>query len=142
MERRVSQGTRKLLVPLSQHLEYGGLDAMDPTVLLACFQDADRFGEATRRRYEHLAAQGIFTAVLGRNMPSEPGVGVRGAHLEPSDPIIQEWAVIALGAQFAAALLAKERDDTGVFDFVVTHDRDAVIAAARPVIKRILASTR
>jgi len=140
-ERRVSQGTEPLLAPLSRHIEYQGLDAMDPTVLLACFQDADRFGEPTRRRYEQLAKRGVFTAVLGRNMPTEPGTGIRGADLKPFDPITSEWAVIALGAQFAAALLAQERgDDPGVFDFVVTHDREAVIAAARPVIKRIVAS--
>jgi EAL domain-containing protein (putative c-di-GMP-specific phosphodiesterase class I) len=140
-ERRVSQGTEQLLTPLSRHLEYRGLDAMDPTVLLACFQNVDRFGEATRRRYEHLAAHGVFTAVLGRHMPSEPGRGVRGAQLAPSDPITEEWAVIALGAEFAAALVAKERgNERGVFDFVVTNDRDEVIAAARPVIKRIVAS--
>jgi DICT domain-containing protein len=74
-------------------------------------------------------------------MPTEPGLGIRGANLEPSDPISSEWAVIVLGAQFGAALLARERaGDGGVFDFVVTHDRGSVIAAARPVIKRIVAS--
>jgi hypothetical protein len=31
-------------------------------------------------------------------------------------------------------------DDRGVFDRVVTNDRSAVIAAARPVIERIVAS--
>jgi DICT domain-containing protein len=140
-ERRISQGTRQLLAPLSRHLEYRGLEAMDPVVLLACFQDVDRFGEPTRRRYEHLATRGVFTAILARDMPTEPGSGIRGARLEPSDPITQEWAVIVLGIQFAAALLAKERaNDRGVFDFVVTHDRDAAIAAARPVIRRIVAS--
>ncbi len=114
---------------------------MDPIVLLACFQDVDRFGEPTRRRYEQLARRGVFTAVLGRDMPTEPGSGIRGADLDPSDPITHEWTVIVLGAQFAAALLAKEReDDPGVFDFVVTHDPATVIAAARPVVKRIVAS--
>jgi DICT domain-containing protein len=74
-------------------------------------------------------------------MPTEPGPGIRGADLEPYDPISSEWAVIVVGAQFAAALLARERaDDGGVFDFVVTHDRGTVIAAARPVVKRIIAS--
>ena len=140
-EGRLSQGTERLLAPLSRHLESQGLDAMDPIVLLACFQDVSRFRAKTRRRYEELAERGVFTAVLGRNMPTEPGLGIRGARLEPGDPITDEWAVIALGAQFAAALLARERrDDRGVFDFVVTHDREAVIAAARPVIRRIVAS--
>jgi EAL domain-containing protein (putative c-di-GMP-specific phosphodiesterase class I) len=140
-ERRVSQGTEQLLAPLSRHLEYRGLEAMDPIVLLACFQNVDRFGKPTRRRYERLATRGVFTAVLARDMPTEPAPGIRGARLEPSDPITYEWAVIVLGIQFAAALIAKEHtDEPGVFDFVVTHDRDAVIAAARPVIKRIVAT--
>ena len=140
-ERRISQGTQQLLTLLSRHLEYRGFDAMDPTVLLACFQDADRFGTKVRRRYEQLAARGVFTAVLGRNMPTEPGTGIRGARLEPADPITHEWAVIVLGTQFAGALLAREHgDEPGVFDFVVTHDAAGVIAAARPVIRRIVAS--
>jgi EAL domain-containing protein (putative c-di-GMP-specific phosphodiesterase class I) len=140
-ERRISQGTEQLLALLSRHLEYRGFDAMDPTVLLACFQDADRFVGKTRRRYEQLAARGVFTAVLGRNMPTEPGPGIRGACLEPADPITHEWAVIVLGTQFAGALLAQQHDgDSGVFDFVLTHDSAGVIAAARPVIKRIIAS--
>ncbi len=141
--RRLSQGTEPLLRPLSLHLEYRCLDATDPTVLLACFQDVDRFGEPTRRRYAQLAERGVFTAVLGRNMPPEPGPGIRGAHLDQADPIAREWTVIVLGSHFAAGLLAKERDGEagrGVFDFVVTHDRDVVIAAARPLIKRILAA--
>jgi DICT domain-containing protein len=103
----------------------------------------DRFGEPTRRRYAQLAERGVFTAVLGRNMPPEPGPGIRGAHLDQADPIAREWTVIVLGSHFAAGLLAKERDGEagrGVFDFVVTHDRDVVIAAARPLIKRILAA--
>lgn len=140
-ERRISQGTEQLLTLLSRHLEDRGFDAMDPTVLLACFQDASHFGARTRRRYEQLATRGVFTAVLGRDMPAEPGRGIRGARLQPADPITQEWVVIVVGVQFAAALLARKRgDDADVFDFVVTHDPGAVIAAARPVIKRIVAA--
>jgi EAL domain-containing protein (putative c-di-GMP-specific phosphodiesterase class I) len=142
-DRRLSRGTEPLLRPLSRHLEHHGLDAADPTVLLAGFQDADRFGEATRRRYEEVAKRGVLTAVLGRDMPTEPGPGIRGARLDPSDPITQEWAVIVLGSEFAGALLAKERvGESAVFDFVVTHDRELVIAAAQPLIRRILASDR
>ena len=140
--RRLNQATERLLYPLSLHLEYRGLDATDPTVLLACFQDADRFGAPTRRRYTRLAERGVFTAVLGRNMPGTPGPGIRGAELDPTDPLCREWTVIVLGAHFAAALLARERErgaTTALFDFVVTHDRDVVIAAALPLIKRIVA---
>lgn len=140
---RLSQGTEPLLRPLSRYLENHGLDTADPTVVLACFQDVDRFGDATRRRYEQVARHAVFTAVLGRNMPAEPAPNIRGADLEPSDPINNEWTVIVLGAEFAAALLAKEHDDhrrPRAFDFVVTHNRDLVIDAARPLIKRIVTS--
>jgi EAL domain-containing protein (putative c-di-GMP-specific phosphodiesterase class I) len=140
--RRLNQATEHMLRPLSMHLEYRGLDATDPTVLLACFQDADRFGAPTRRRYARLAERGVFTAVLGRNMSGTPGRGIRGAELDPTDPLGREWTVIVLGAHFAAALLARERDHGAadrLFDFVVTHDRDVVIAAALPLIKRIIA---
>ena len=142
--RRLSQASEQLLRPLSMHLEYKGLDATESTVLLACFQDRDRFGAHTRRRYTALAARGVFTVVLGRDMPPQPGPGIRGTRLDPADPLGREWAVIVLGAHFAAALLARERDHDPssperVFEFVVTHDRDLVIAAARPVLKRVLA---
>ena len=143
--RRLSQATEQLLRPLSMHLEYKGLDATESTVLLACFQDRRRFGARTRRRYAELAARGVFTAVFSRDMPARPVPGIRGARLDPADPLGREWAVIVLGAHFAAALLARERDDSTdsrerVFDFVVTHDRELVIAAARPVLKRVLAA--
>ena len=143
--RRLSQATEQLLRPLSMHLEYKGLDATESTVLLACFQDRRRFGARTRRRYAELAARGVFTAVLGRDMPPQPGPGIRGTRLDPADPLGREWAVIVLGAHFAAALLARERGDgpewrERVFEFVVTHDRELVIAAARPVLKRVLAA--
>jgi DICT domain-containing protein len=139
-DRRSSEGTPSLLLPLSRHLENRCLDATEPTVLLACFQDRDRFAEETRHRYARLARRGVFTAVLGRDMPLEPGPGIRGADLGPADPVAREWTVIVLGSHFAAALLAKERGSERLFDFVVTHDRDVVIAAARPLIKRILAT--
>jgi hypothetical protein len=139
-DRRLSEGTPGLLHPLSMHLEYRCLDASEPTVLLACFQDRERFGEPTRRRYAQLAGRGVFTAVLGRHMPTEPGPSIRGADLGPDDPLAREWTVIILGTHFAAALIARERSSDRVFDFVVTHDRDVVIAAARPLIKRVLAT--
>jgi hypothetical protein len=139
---RLSQATDRLLLPLSMHLEYKGLDATEPSVLLACFQDARRFTDSTRQRYRLLASRGAFTAVLGRDMPPEPAPGIRGARLDPADPIVREWSLVVLGPHFAAALLAREREATAGgerwFDFVVTHDRERVIAAARPLLKRVL----
>ena len=46
-----------------------GLDASEPNVLLACFQEADQHTEATRSRYEFLATRAALTGALGHGMP-------------------------------------------------------------------------
>jgi DICT domain-containing protein len=96
-------------------------------------------------RYAQLATRTSFTAVLGRDMPADPAPGVRGARLAHGDPIADEWCLLVLGPHFAGALLAKlavdgRSADDRIFDFVITFDRDVVIAAARPLIKRVLAA--
>jgi DICT domain-containing protein len=144
MHRRLSRASERLLLPMSIHLEHKALDAAEPAVLLACFQNAARFGDAAQSRFSRLAARAAFTAVVGRDMPSRPGPGIRGARLSPGDPIAEEWTLIVLGPHFAGALLAKECSPDGtpadrMFDFLITHDRDLVIAAARPLLKRVLA---
>jgi EAL domain-containing protein (putative c-di-GMP-specific phosphodiesterase class I) len=140
-QRHLSRGTRRLLLPMSTHLELKCLDAAEPMVVLACFQNVRSFNDRARRLYTELADRGVFTAVLGRDMPPDPGPGIRGARLDPTDPLLGQWSLVVLGPHFAAALLAKERDEPELettFDFVVTYDRDLVIAAARPLLKRVL----
>jgi DICT domain-containing protein len=142
--RRSSRIGLRQLLRLSLHLEYRVLYSGEPTVLLACFQGARRFNAVTRHRYSQLAARTAFTAVVGRDVPAQPAPGIRGAHLRPDDPITHEWCLIVLGPHFAAAVLAKEAhavdaNDEPTFDSVMTFDRDLVIAAARPLLKRILA---
>lgn len=145
-DRPTVRATAQVLLPMSRHLEYKGLDAIEPTVLLASFQDRSRFGPRAERRYRRLAARGVLTAVVGKNMPPEPAPGVRGASVAPDDPILHEWSVIVLGPHFAAALLARECSSSTQalhspaereFEAVVTHNRDVVITAARPLISRL-----
>jgi len=83
-----------------------------------------------------------MTAALGQGMPSESGPDIRGGLLQPDDPLINEWVVIVIGPHFAAALVARDRGDQGPhrqrrLDFVITHDRDLVIEAAMPALKRL-----
>jgi EAL domain-containing protein (putative c-di-GMP-specific phosphodiesterase class I) len=67
--------TKDLLVEMCMQLEHQGLDASEPNVLLACFQEADQFTEATRSRYEFLATRAAFTGALGHGMPMAPVAG-------------------------------------------------------------------
>jgi len=63
------------------------------------------------------------------------------ANLCPEDPLRLEWNVVALGAQGAVALTAREqprepgRDRT--FAFTTTRDRTVVVAAAATLIARL-----
>ena len=75
-------------------------------------------------------------------MGSAPGIGVRGGTIELGHPVSGEWTVTVVGAHDAAALIAKEvdcapGDTTPLFDYVITHDRDTVIAAARSLMQYI-----
>ena len=111
-------------------------------MVLGSFQHANRFTPATRRRYEALANRCPLVGGLGLGMPSVPAPGVRGANLHTNDSLVDEWAVVVVGAHYAGALLARDLGDDGPrgdrrFAFVVTHDRKAVVAAARSLMARI-----
>ena len=140
---RSPQPARKdLLLPMSMHIEHKGLDAAEPGVLLACFQEARHFTSSTRARFGRLAKRAALTGAVGVGMPVTPVPGVRGAALRADDPLRGEWDVIMVGPHFAAALVAKDRGDDGPdddrrFDFVITHDRDLVVRAAQPLLDRL-----
>lgn len=134
--------SRELLAATSRYLENQVLETSGRSVLLSAFEVSANFGPATRRRYERLARRTVLTAVLGRDMPAHAGWHVRGGDLHPDDPLSREWTVIVLGSQLATALTARRVDDSdptgdGQFEAVITHDRDAVIAAAKSVLSRV-----
>jgi EAL domain-containing protein (putative c-di-GMP-specific phosphodiesterase class I) len=141
-QRQTERATKALLLPMSMHLEHKGLDASEPNVLLACFQDARNFGRATQRRFALLSTRAAFTGAVGVGMPVAPAAGVRGADLAADDPLRGEWDVVVIGPHFAAALVAKDCGDTGPdsqrrFDFTITHDRDLVIHAAQALLNKL-----
>ena len=142
-ERVPERAPKDLLLPMSFHIEDKGLDAAEPWVLLACFQEARHFGRATRARFGRLSTRVALTGALGVGIPSTPAPGVRGAALHPGDPLRGEWDVVMVGPHFAAALVARDCGDDGPdadrrFDFVITHDRDLVVRAAQPLLDRLL----
>ncbi len=134
--------SRELLAATSRHLENEILHTSGKAVLLSSFQVAGNFTPDIRRRYERLAPRTVLTAALGQDMPAAPGVGIRGADLDPDDPLCRGWTVIALGSQLAAALIARRVDNSpptgpGKFEAIITHDRDLVVAAARSLLARV-----
>ena len=135
--------TKDLLLPLSHHLERQALRAAEPPVLLAAFEHADHFTPATRRRYTNLARHCSFVAALGVDMTASPTANVRGADLHAGDALAGEWVVTCVGPHFAGALIAKDLGDTGPdrdrrFRYVVTYDRDTVVAAARSLLAKVV----
>jgi EAL domain-containing protein (putative c-di-GMP-specific phosphodiesterase class I) len=141
-ERAPERAPKDLLLPMSKHIEHKALDAAEPGVLLACFQEAGHFTPATRVRFGRLSARVALTGALGVGMPPTPAPGVRGAALHPGDPLRGEWDVIMVGPHFAAALVARDCGDDGPdadrrFDFVITHDRDLVVRAAQPLLDKL-----
>ena len=138
--RPVTRTSKTLLMPMSRYLEAQAGEGSQPPVLLACFQDSQHFTTGTAKRFTRIAAHSPLVAAFGAGLADEPVPGVRGAHLEAGDPLAGEWNVIVVGPHYAAALVARDLGDTGPdadrrFDYVVTHDRQLVVAAARSLLQ-------
>ncbi|WP_084180709.1 sensor domain-containing phosphodiesterase [Jatrophihabitans endophyticus] len=133
---------KSLLVEISKHLEREAA-ALGPSAIIAStLQEARHFSEITRARYTELADKLGFVALIGEGLGSEPVAGVRGANLDPADPVRQEWDVVVLAPHFAGALLARDLGDTGPdasrrFRFALTYRRDAVVAAMHVLLDRV-----
>lgn len=130
-----------LLKPMSNHVEQHAVDGAS-RVVLSAFQDAAHFTPGTRRRYEELAQCNALVGVVAHGMTTAPGIGVRGGPLANGHPIADEWTVTVVGPHDAAALIARKRtdivtdiDDEEIFDYVITHDRETVVAAARSLMQ-------
>jgi diguanylate cyclase (GGDEF)-like protein/PAS domain S-box-containing protein len=141
--REPGEATKRLLLPMSHHLEQRALRIGEGAVILSAFQDAKHFTKATVRRYEALARRSSLVAALGVGLSEEPVHGVRGARLDADDPLAGEWSVVVLGPHFAGALVASDLGDTDCpegdrrFAFATVYDRGLVIAAARTLLSRI-----
>ena len=138
----VRRATKPLLVAVSRWLERQAVALGEPAVVLATFDQARHFTPATAQRYADLARGATLVGVYGQQLPDRPAAGVRGVALSPSDPLCAEWDVLVLGPHFAGALIAHDLGDLGPdserrFDYTVTYDRDLVLAAAEPLLRRL-----
>ncbi len=134
--------TKALLIEFSKHLEREAARLGGTCIVISTFQHAKYFTPPTARRYSALAKEIGFVAAIGAGLVSEPAPGVRGADLEPGDPVLLEWDIAVLAPNFAAALIARDLNSTGAdydrsFEYALTYDRPTVEAAARSLMSRI-----
>lgn len=142
-ERRVRRGDKRLLLALSRQLEAeaGGLGP--EAVVVATFQEATFFTDASRARYEELGRSAALVGALGVGIPAQPAPLVRGADLAPDDPLRGEWDVTVIAPHFAGAFVARDLGDRVAdpdrrFDFFLTYDRELVTRAASALLRRIV----
>jgi EAL domain-containing protein (putative c-di-GMP-specific phosphodiesterase class I) len=135
-------GRKALLLDLSRHIENQGLHLRPAPVVLSAFQAAERFTPATATRYTALATRCALVGALGCGLGATLAPGVHGSELFSTDALLREWTVTVIGSHYAGALIARDLGDDGLdhdrrFQFIVTHDRELVLAAARSLMSRI-----
>jgi EAL domain-containing protein (putative c-di-GMP-specific phosphodiesterase class I) len=136
----VKRGDRALLLQVSNLLEERAAQGGDSAVLLATFQAEDNITKATRLRYEALVEYGCLLTVYSTGAAAGLPHPARCDVVEDEDPLAEEWDVVLLTADYAAALTARELDPTrhreGLYEFVLTTDRALVTECARALLSR------
>jgi diguanylate cyclase (GGDEF)-like protein/PAS domain S-box-containing protein len=140
------RSAKSLLIELSKQLEREAMRLGETCVVAATFQESQHFTPSTIQRYRDLVERTGFVCALGEGLPAEPLPGVRGADLDPADPVRGEWDVVVLSPHFSAALLARDLGDTGpdlerTFEYALTYDRDTVVRAAHALLTRVVPRT-
>ncbi|PPK92329.1 PAS domain S-box-containing protein/diguanylate cyclase (GGDEF)-like protein [Kineococcus xinjiangensis] len=131
-----------LLAAMSQQIEQQALLLDELAVVVAGFQDARLFSGPLQMRFQALAASTALTAVFAPGMPAEPAVGVRGSTTAPGDPLADEWVLAVVSPPYAAAIAARESREPSAdghrrLDYVLTYERDRVLAAAACLLARM-----
>jgi len=87
------------------------------------------------------AQAGLVAVYLAGDAALDTGSRIRVGQIAPADPLLDEWDIVVLTADFAAVLAAREVDPDnhaeGSYEFVLTHDRELATAAALTLINRL-----
>ena len=137
-----ARACKEHLKHISYHLEAQTTAAGAASVLLAGFQEREYFSAAARRRYDELSTSNTLTVVLAEGLDIFQMPRYHVGPLSAGSRLKGEWIVIVLRPHFAAAFVARDCGDTGPdgsrrFDYIYTHDRDAVVSAARSYIQEL-----
>ncbi|MET0896462.1 MAG: EAL domain-containing protein [Mycobacterium sp.] len=134
------------VIALSRYLEQQALEAADPPLVLTALQRAEFFTGATITHHQRLAAHCPLVVVFARDIADDLGSGIHGVRFALDDPLADQWIVLALGANNAAALVSREvpgLEDTSsdrdrTFDVALVNDRALVTRVARQLLSRML----
>ena len=127
------------LLAFTRQIERLASAADSPPMILTTLQHVRYFSGATEATYRRLAETSPLVAVFGQHVPVDIHPRIRGVDLLASDPLCREWALVILGPDCSAALIAREWDQPGTaeddgarrFDMAMTFDRSRVTLAAR-----------
>lgn len=135
------------LVAFTRQLERLAEAADSPPMVLTVLQHVRNYSGLTRRVYRDLAGSSPFVAIFGEAVPSTLDDRVRGVALNSDDPLCREWAIVILGPDCSAALIAREvdcvpggaatADCDRRFQMTITFDRTRVASAARMLLDRM-----
>jgi EAL domain-containing protein (putative c-di-GMP-specific phosphodiesterase class I) len=136
------RGRRGDLQHIGQHLERQAANGAEAAVVLACFQDRAYFSDVNQERYRRLSQLNAFTVVLAAGIDARVEPRFHAVPLGTGAGLEREWIIIVLSPHYAAAFVAHDRGDNGTdderqFDYILTHDRDAVIAVARSFLNNL-----
>lgn len=139
--RATHPATRDMLLPMSLAVEASVAHSHLPAVLLASVQHVRDVPTSTRERFERLSATMPVVGIIGEGVTELGLPAVHLADVAPDDPLCLEWNVVALGAQSAVALTAREQPKgpggERTYEFTTTRDRALVVAAAATLIGRL-----
>ena len=132
---------RDLLVQVSLFLEARASVSGDSAVVLTTFRHATDITPGATERYLDLGEKCALVMVHTRGATDVfEDTPIQVNHLDQDDPLLQEWDIVVLTADFAAVLAARAKDvaghDEGTYDFILSHDRELAAAAARNLILR------
>ncbi|MEE6137094.1 EAL domain-containing protein [Mycobacterium sp. 050128] len=131
---------------LARHLGRIAVTAETAPMILFTLKDTRDIHQMSQQNLSKLAERSPLVAVFGQHLPEELGPRVRQVRLDPDDPLTQESAVLVLGPDTAAALIARERafagcgpdsDEDRRYEMSITFDRARVTAAARSLLDRL-----
>ena len=137
----LTRGTRDDIERLTAELKLQACELSEPPpVVLGAIQSADRFTGALADRYVAVAERAAFVGIAAEDMPRTPAPGIRGVALRPGDPLVEQWVLVVISPEFHGALVARGsgvKGDADSFDYVLTRDRDLVVAVADTLMRRM-----
>ncbi|MDG4822724.1 EAL domain-containing protein [Asanoa sp. WMMD1127] len=127
--------TEALLTAMTGHIENQALHTDDSAILVVNLADARNLDDEARLRYGYITTRGVEVYVLGRDVPVAPAGRVRGVPLAADDPLAHERSVLFIGSHYASGVFARESD--GGFEAGVCYDRERIVAATLPLVRRL-----